>query len=223
MDYVAGWLGTLPEFVDSYWGIDPLRRQSNSVIKNLVDLADFNSLSEFLKTYNCVLDSNAQMTFATKSHRISHEFFPLIDSNILKLCYIDIGTADIHTLAWEFVIKTYTRPIKLNSDSEHKWQVDTLLTHPFTNEKRINALLDQFTQHTNWLRNNQTLLLPKFDHVVLNYSKLFQPGGSRYLCQCIGITVDDPWHDFYDYMLPMAETPAEILIWDHVFQKNTGY
>ena len=213
MDVIAGWTGTLPSFVPSHWGIDPLRRQSTALTQNVLNLGYPTDLNGFLESRRYILDSTACLTFATKSHFIDPALYPFIHAQSLKICHVDITNADIITLAWEFVIKTYLRP------SSNGWLIDTKLSPNCTTQQRITAIDQQIKNHYRYLKTYTHTVL-NCEHIDLKYVELFRSGGSRYFCKKTNISVDDAYHDFYDLMLPLSQTPDEISQWGHVFRKK---
>ena len=178
MDVIAGWLGTLPNFVQSNWGIDPLRRQSTGLTQNVLNLGYPTDLNGFLESHRYTLDPTAQLTFATKSHSIDPAVYPFIDNRALNICYVDISDADIITIVWEFVIKTYLRQLS------NGWQIDTKLSPGCTNQQRIEAVDQEIKNYYGYLKTYTHKILD-CEHVDLKYINLFRPGGSRYFCEKI--------------------------------------
>lgn len=218
MDFIAGWAGTLPNFYPSHWGIDPLRRQSTLATQQVLDLMYPPSITGFLESQKYMLDSAANLTFAIKSHQIDITLYPLIHAQTLKVCHIDITNADIVTLAWEFVIKTYLRP-QWPPTSPTRWGIDTKLSPGCTDQQRIEAIDQQIKFQCRFFKKYSKQNF-KYEYVDLKYVDLFSPGGSRYFCKKVDIFADDSYHNFYDLVLPLSQTPDEVSQWGHVFCKK---
>ena len=58
------------------------------------------------------------------------------------------------------------------------------------------------------------------DVTILDYTKLFTPGGSYYLCDRLELDAPQVCHDFWDQMLPFACSPDSINVWNHDWKKN---
>ncbi|CAB4138127.1 hypothetical protein UFOVP328_320 [uncultured Caudovirales phage] len=213
MDFIAGWLGKLPKFVKSQWYIDPITRQSCSITSNVVLLdRDFDLKSVLEQSYNYKLDPHADVYYATKLHVLNQQHQHLVENKSIKIYNLvtDAGV-DMSQVKWEFFIKTY------GGISYEQWHIDTLINQPtITDQDRVDQL--------NHLLKNKHIVYrypnnPK-DCPLLEYSKLFVPGGSRYLCDVVGISADSDYHDFWDSMLPLAKTPPEVTLWGQRWRKQ---
>jgi len=186
IDFIAGWLGCLPNFVNNWWGIDPLTGQSVGNMRALKRLdSDPNAeLSHFFPEH-VTFKKDAELTYAGSCHGY-HLNTQISNLDFVKVFYIDTKKADPNKLAWEFFAKTYLSRSPLS-------EIPDL--------KRINQGVIKNTIDTNIKFNNS---------IVLDYTKLFVPGGSRYLCDVTNITVSDRYHAYYDTCLFWADTPMEI-------------
>lgn len=196
MDFIAGWLGCLPGYIDNSWSINPVTGASNGDQKQIKNL-DSNkqlTLSECLKNnLNINLDAAAPVCYAGSLHGW-HLAQQIQDYNGVKILYIDISNADQSTILWEFFVKTYLgnkdRFSLLRTDKNHN--------------------LDFILANTN---KQSSIILPRIDvakTIVLDYSQLFVEHGSRYLTDRLGIVVDDIYHNFYNSNLRYANSPNEI-------------
>ena len=58
-------------------------------------------------------------------------------------------------------------------------------------------------------------------YIELDYTQLFQEtGGSRYLCNVLGITAEDRMHKYWDFLLPYIRTPDTIVRWGKVWNRH---
>jgi hypothetical protein len=210
MDFVAGWLGKLPNFVESNWNIDPVTRQSVGTTFNNVDLSDPVSLNGFLESHRYVLDSTAKLIFATKLHAFALEYQPMIDNKSIEIYELCYDSNNLDQVYWEFVIKTFG---KLSAN--RSWNVDN-----FINKDNI---IDQ--DRAEWLdlklRKKHKVQKDKQSNFSgLEYSRLFCNDGSRYLCDALEITADTAYHAFWNIMLPLAVTPDEIELWGKTWRRQ---
>jgi len=188
IDFVAGWLGTLPGFVNNHWSIDATTGQSIGEMR-LAKQLDYEvnySVRNCLRDLGFNLTNDADLIYVGTCH--GKYLQDQIQNDTVKILYIDIDGVDYKKICWEGLAKTYlTRP-SINA----KEDVDT----------------DQIKQLFSKVRNLNCPPTPSA--LILDYTKLFQPGGSRYLCDCLQLTVDNRYHEYYDSQLVWADTPKEI-------------
>jgi hypothetical protein len=191
IDFVAGWLGTLPGFINNHWGIDPTTGQSTGEMRLVKELDNDPSLKLHKHITDvfqnrCQLSSDPILTYAGSCHGWHLDKQIDIDDNV-KVIYIDINNADLNKIKWEFFVKTYlSRPQINNLDT-----LDSILKEP---------IFDQREKYYPLFKNS----------IVLDYNLLFCIDGSRYLCDLIGLDVVDQYHEFYNFNLLWADAPREI-------------
>lgn len=210
MDFVAGWLGVLPNFICSNWNIDPLTRQSHGTTANVVNLGDPNSINDFLESHRYTLDPLAKLTFATKLHNFSPVYQSFLDNHTIDVFSIIYDKNDVDQVVWEYCIKTFGK-----LECNKTWNIDRYIKkETIVDQDRVNFLETML----------RTILLPidnkNINFPSLEFSKLFCSGGSRYLCNIINISVDNVYHQYWDYMVPLAQTPDSVCLWNKVFKKQ---
>jgi hypothetical protein len=213
MDFVAGWLGMLPGFVESHWYIDPVTRQSRGSTANVVDLRQEFDLIEILRhDYRYALSSLGDYCFATKLHGINACYRPLVDNGCISIYNIEADqNVDLSQVKWEYNIKTYGKY------EYGSWHIDSLIELDNVSDSDRIAKLDLLLNnpvHVPQKGITQTV------YPNMYYSSLFVPGGSEYLCNTVGIDVSRDFHKFWDSMLPLAETPAEVTLWGKRWRKH---
>lgn len=209
MDFVAGWLGCLPGFIDNNWSINPVTGASNGDQKQIKNLDNNKNilLDDYLKdNLKINLVPGGKLCYVGGLHgwNLNHQ---IRDYSSVQILYIDIDNAEPSTILWEFFVKTYLRK---------KDRFTLYNTNP--NNKQD---LEDMMQNLIELFNNN--MLPKFRHeksIVLDYTKLFVENGSRYLADCLEIVVDDIYHDFYNSNLQYASSPDEINYIGHIWKKS---
>jgi hypothetical protein len=210
MDFVTGWLGKLPNFVESNWNIDPVTRQSLVTTLLNVDLNNPWSLSGFLESHQYVLDSTSELTFATKLHKFAPEYQPMVDNKLIEIYELWYDSNDAGQVDWEFVIKTYGK-----LDANRSWNIDKIISKDNINDQdRIECLDILLRKKHNVQKDKQS------DFSGLEYSRLFCNDGSRYLCDTLEITADTAYHAFWNIMLPLAQTPDNIELWGKTWRRQ---
>ena len=87
-DFVAGWLSTLPLFMNNFWHIDPVTGKSygQTHIDGL-DIFEINSLELELANYNYIADATSGYTvvYPLSGHNLQHQISPeLVTSGAVK-------------------------------------------------------------------------------------------------------------------------------------------
>jgi len=203
MDFVAGWLGKLPGFIDVNWTINPITGHSNSDA-NLTKILDSDptlTLTELLKTNNYELDKDAEYTLVGTCH--GHHLrtqLNSIDPESYRVLAIDCPKELFDQIAWEFFIKTYLTEFKtrwaLLSGRQFNLAPDLVLANPLINKPNKSF----------FNKDHYPLSYTKLD-----YSMLFVPGGSQYLIDQLGLDpIDARYHKFWDSMLDISTSPKKI-------------
>lgn len=223
MDFVAGWLGTLPDFISSNWHIDPFTGQSTGFMqhtKNLDNQVD--SIEKLLNDHYFTLDPSASMTYAGTCHGLNlNSFKKEIMQNQVGVYVIDDSAADASEILWNFAVKSF---ITKKTDSynlspgQSCWPIDRHLTL-FNDQERVAAfekILKSFKKSTQNISYD-------FSITKIDYTRLFCPGGSYYLCNTIGITAEQRYHQYWDHMLPLSDSPSELKVWGHSLCKSNYF
>ena len=183
---------------------------------------DFNyTLDDVLRESNITLDATATQLFVGGCHglRLNNEVIDTYISNQLaKIFYIDLSSADMDTVKWEFSVKTWLTNRRYSpSINQLNFDVDNFITKSdITDQDRI-LKADKLIKHFSVYGQFE-----KFQKlgIGLDYTKLFEPGGSYYLCEQLGISATPRHHDFWNAMLPFAQSPTEIMQWGHNWRKQ---
>ena len=105
IDFTAGWLSSLPGFVDNQFRIkfDTGQSASDANITKLLDSSNL-SLSSILKDFNINPTAQSNLKYVGVSHGQYQE--TQIDVPT-KVIYIDVANANLAKIGWEFMVKTY--------------------------------------------------------------------------------------------------------------------
>lgn len=225
-DFLCGWVGLLPNMIDNFWRLDPLSGQS----RLLCDIKDYSlnikHLEKYLSDNNFFLDSKSKLSYIVPHHG---EFVNLNDLNSLLSCpavkiyAIDHSLADVSTLKWDNLVKSFLTQQKdqYNLPNRTEWKIDKTLKIPYeeiTNQIRIEAIEKHIEKAQRPLPTYFYCNRP--DIPKLAYEKLFQPGGSRYLCEVLDLEAREQHHNFWDHMLKFATSPDEIECFGRVWRKK---
>lgn len=217
-DFVAGWLGTLPKFINNMWSIDPLTGVSIGEMGKLRGIDCPNAqLSTVLNDLQLELSAITNWTWAGSCHGnfLDHnQILPFIESGLVKILIIDTSTVDIDWLNWQFFAKTYLgqrRNFSLVSRNE-SWIIDNrIVAKTITDDDRIFEARKMLGNFKNQTRETIKTSLPA---TVINYSKLFCNNGSKHLAEALNLdAVPDYCHSIWNTLLPYADTPDTVEAW----------
>lgn len=223
-DFVCGWAGLLPNVLDNWWGIDPVTGLSQGVFETKM-LDHGSNLNEILIKQDICLDANSELFYVGPCHGFNLDLNllgDLINSGSLQLYVIDIGNADKSVIAWDCLVKTYLsqRNTVFFKNTHRTWNIDLEINLPYseiTDQHRIEAVKD-------WAENITIRSVKKYinypDITILDYTKLFTPGGSFYLCDKLGLDAPQACHNYWDQLLPFIQSPDSITVWNHTWKKQ---
>lgn len=223
--FVAGWLGTLPNFIDNQWYIDIETGHTNGYMSILKDLDQGMLFTDFLKNKDFCLSPTAQKYFAGQCHgHFLKKSVSQLDTKCVTVIKIDTSNVDPNHIAWEFLVKTYLRKnrAKNNYEDDTYWNIDKKINKPYnliTDQDRIK----QFTvlATTFKLPTAEQFEVPGIDILLLDYTKLFCIDGSQYLCDQLDFTVINYlYHQYWNYMLKLAKSPDSINVWGVDWNKS---
>lgn len=208
-DFVAGWLGTLPGFVNSRWIIDPETGVSYGYMGDLRAIDQNQKLESVLSSQGLVADPEAEFTWAVSCHGdtlASKDFQSLIDSGAVRFAWIDCSRANPNTIAWEFYVKTYLSHRRA-MDSVKGWAEQWVIGNNLSDREKTQRLQKMLKNHQVCYNK---INLPC---VQIDYVETFCAGGSRYLCQCLGLSASDKHHQYWDSVLPFSQSPSNVRAW----------
>jgi hypothetical protein len=232
IDFVSGWLGTLPNFVNSNWTLHPHYGVSSGFQTSLKELDRlFCPISNLLP--NVELDSQSKITYAASYHGVALESLrEEIIENKIKLSKITFTREQFVDITWEFAVKVFLRPLieydryQKKDKDRLEYGIDRLIAycdnipiHDITDELRIRSVKDKIRNHLlglHYLWRDDSALLG-MPYTPLEFNKLFSvAGGSRYLCEQLNILDSTArHHDFWDAMLPFATSEDSYDVWGY--------
>jgi hypothetical protein len=225
MDFVAGWLSLLPNFVNMNWGVDPVTGQSYGDMR-FAKMLDYGESFDKIWPKQFQLSANADLYITGTGHGHRNNLNNLQDkiaNESVKPIIIDTSGPDINTkkLKWEFIVKTYLSQNKISYHQAFKknaWLIDALINNSpeqIDNKDRI-ATVDELLR--NPIGNAFSTSIHCAGAINLDYNQVFQPSGSQYLCDQLGITVNDRYHQHWNYVLPLSDSPYALTVWGHDWQ-----
>lgn len=213
-DFVAGWLGTLPGFLNNQWTIDSETGQSRSLGQQLKELDNHNgptALNQVLSNYSYCLSSRSRWSYAGSYHEsnLAQKIHPS-NASAIKSVVIDTNKCNPTFILWENIVKTFmTRHRYIHAfNAGTVYGIDFLLSdagQPINDQSRcewIDNLLDSWTVKSSPVVDLNT-------HVI-EYNELFRPGGSHTIAEKLQLTVTDRDHQVWDHMLTLANAPLQI-------------
>lgn len=230
MDFVAGWLSLLPNFVNMNWGLDPVTRQSYGDMR-FAKMLDYGQSFDDVWPGQFQLSAAADLYITGTGHGTNlSQLQDKMASGQVKTVIINTSGPDVNVkkIKWEFIVKTYLSQNKVSYHQAYRkntWMIDDLidkLPEHVNNKDRVakveellrNPMGDTFTAQTS---------CP--GAINLDYNLVFQPNGSRYLCDQLelGISSNSPYHDHWNHMLPLADTPSEVDVWERIWRYNNYF
>lgn len=216
IDFVAGWLGTLSNFVDNTWTISLTTGRSLGYMYQTKAVDWGVDIEPILGNDQLELDGQADTFWAGSCHGYNlnyQKWKDLVEQG--KVLFAKITNIDVPKLKWEFVTKTYLTKNR-HVYAEKAWRIDSELDIEPSDADRIQAVKDRFKDFA--IDGNE--LPSEFPAINLDYQKLFVPNGSRYLCDQLGISADEVNHRYWNLMLPLADSPEELEVWGHVWRRS---
>lgn len=219
-DFLAGWLGTLPQYLQNYWTVDCETGQSVSnanFLKHFPPTPFENDFEKFLHGHNFNLDYNSRLWVSATTHRPDISlFFPPAKRNCLQLISIQISERDRTEIEWNFFVKTLLTKHRQLQDFREKIQYG--VDHFFDAGCEINDE-NRLEKIDVWLsRHVFTTNIPLEADVVLSYSEIFRPGGSVGLSAVLGVQCSDAYHARWNTMTAVASSPKIIERFGKVFR-----
>ena len=208
-DFVAGWLGTLPNFIDSQWRIDLPTGRSLGLMNCLkeIDTVDYgkDTLDRLLKFRNFSLGPS-NWNFAMSCHGNKFEEKIVLTPQV-QLVQILTDSADRALLNWEFIAKTYFSQERFESSvQENKiYNVDKVDTK---------SPVEFIKQQARFIQQLPDYRL-QLDCIQVQYQDLFVPGGSWHLCNKLGINVLPEYHRYWDIQLGLANSKLSYTAFGH--------
>ena len=236
MDFVAGWLGTLPQFLDNEWHIDPLTGQSYGFMRHskMLDHKKFDRFSDLFEEH-FTLNPAADLWYAGALHvNMPENILSAVNSGQAELLIIDTSAVCFSHIHWERTVKTYLSQLRTREAFNRwrrTWQVDGRIikysTTPdsdnsgVTNLDRIALVKEYLLRGINRLYGCMPPLALPIPHKKADYNLLFQSGGSRYLCNILGLPeVSERYHNFWNCQLPLATSPDSLVVWGETWNKS---
>lgn len=205
-DFVAGWLGTLPNSIDTLWRIDIETGRSLGLMtcfKHIdTEQPDPECLDRVLASRNYKIDSTAKWVFNMACH--GYELEKKIDRPQLVEILQITDSSHQDKINWEYTVKTWFS----NDRQEHNVrdnefnQADRTCAGMTDYEQQ--QLIKQFSRSCAAVNVDQTL--SGLTVTKVEYDKLFRPGGSRYLARSLGIDCDNQYHVLWNTQLYFADS-----------------
>ncbi len=224
-DFVAGWLGLLPGFLDNQWHIDLETGLSIGDMGRLRAIDHGQSLDQCLQEHQLELCHQADIIWSVALHGYKlqlKDFQQHIKNKSIQFLSIETDQADHDKIRWEFFIKTYLSTRRSLSWVQRKksWVIDDSPTQDIVSNhdriEKIKTLIGGRQQNCLSTRS----LSKDVPAISLQYTKLFERNGSRYLCDQLELSCSDHYHDYWNDMLPKADSPDTVTVWKQEWSKQ---
>lgn len=219
MDFVAGWLGTLPGWINNQWHIDPVTGQSNGFMR-MTKYLDWGcrDLVTLLQDQQFTLSQNPDYKWAGACHGYDLQpdnVVPHILNGTLEILQIVVDQDQTNEIFWNFVVKTFLTPdlhaghLRNNSP----WSVDKEIVSA-TDTNRIHRV-DQILREPMYLRT----LPDSIPSNKINYREIASSKGSLCLEKLFDLQVPNGCHQLWQKMLPLSFSPSTITVWGHEWRQ----
>jgi hypothetical protein len=215
-DFLAGWLGSLPEFLNSNWTIDWETGQSFTQAKFLKCFHQGSlvtkNLRGFLESYQYVLDQNHDFLVAGTTHDASiANYVDPAQRDLVTILSIQLSQQRLIQSAWEFFVKTFLTKHRYDFAfyNHITYGVDHYLRDQgiMANDHERLKCIDQYLQNINLACLQASSV--RCDY-VFNYDELFVPEGSRHLVSQLDLRCSEKHHEQWNQNLKFAQSPQEI-------------
>ena len=226
MDFVAGWLGTLPGFVDSRWSIDISTGVSlgDTHITKSLDYPD-SDIKRIMYHQNMCLDKDADLIWTGSCHgnRLSR-LKVLNELRHVDIVHIDLTGADTDQIGWEFLAKTYLTKRRNISDclNQNFWAIDHVIDKEkqlISDQDRIEKFVQLSKVKDGITQQIKNIKLDGIRYTNLLYTDLFQPTGSYYLLDQLGLVASGRHHELWQSALKLSTTPDQVEAWGKIWNK----
>lgn len=212
-DFVAGWLGTLDNYIDTQWRIDINTGKSAGLMNCFKSLNQFNcnsdTLSQIISNRRYIMDPESPWSFAFSWHSLSilNKITPN-DLPAVKVLRVTTEGVDPLHLVWEFTAKTFLSTERYESSVNEGifCNVDRLCPGE-SDQQKVRYVKECANRLYNSIIKNTYRATP--NAIDISYQQLFRPGGSRYLCNCLQTSASERHHALWDSSLQLAESKLE--------------
>ena len=220
-DFVAGWLGTLPNAVDTQWRVDPETGRSFGTMNKFKDLTNPNTpnfrsstLQSLLAQSDYVLDPDSPWMLAMSCHG-SNNLAHKVQDTVGSLQIVHIITDPVHdqTIGWEFVVKTHFCRERFESSYAHRKFYNTA-------DAEDQQRCAKIKQMCKFLKHNPDCDLQGLPCVNIDYAQITQAGGSRYLTQQLGISASEKHHLLWDNNVVLAASNKSYQVFGHTWTEQ---
>lgn len=209
-DFLAGWLGTLPMFLENHWTIDCETGQSFTHAKFFKDYQTNQNLDDFLSDRNFFLSDNPTFQVAASTHYIRFPTFTTHHLKHIKIISIRVSNDDLLEVQWNKFVK--------NCLTRHRYEwavwsdVNFGVDEFFTDRSQLND-----NDRRSWIDNNMHQYFPEHPipvcsiaNWVFDYKDVFAPSGSKLIAEALNLQCSERHHDVWRKNLDFSNAPMSI-------------
>lgn len=223
-DFLAGWLGSLPQFLDSSWTIDWETGQSFTMAKFFKDFGQDNSpiknVRNFLHQNRYTLHQEHDFLLAGTTHDPHIARYVSADHrSLVRILSIKVSHERLAEVAWNFFVKTFLTKHRYTCAFENgiTYGVDHYLQAQGISVCNDRVRLDCIDRYL------QNIDLAEFSYhanqydYLFDYDKLFSPDGSRHLVRGLGLCCSEQHHQQWNQNLIYSCSPDQITRFGRTF------
>lgn len=222
-DFITGWLGKLPNFVDTKWYIDLQTGASYSDVHKLkiVDVSPDYTFSQMLSDMNIHFSDDAELNLAVNCHGLHlAENLKGLSTHQYQILNINVNPEANDTF-WQNFVKNflhYNTSIDQLDDYSNQSILQYIDSHGSTQEEIISNFFPK--ENPNFEAKMLFYSSGCNDIIQFDYSELFVSSGSKTLCNRLNLIAPERVHAYWDAMLPFAEAPDELEFLGKVWKKS---
>jgi hypothetical protein len=226
-DFLAGWLGSLPDFVDSQWYIDCETGQSFTHAKFFKEYQNHFNLDDFLAGYNFARSDRSTFQLAATTHFCDLSNVPAAN---VKIISIRVSESDMVEVQWNRLVKTFLTQHRYESAmwKNIRYGIDLQIEDRsnIDNDARF-RLLENRKQS---LFDNIPRPICQTADYVFDYKEIFTPMGSHLIADRLKLQCVNRHHLLWQKNLEFAAPPdiidrfGQTYTFDdfkHMFQNQT--
>jgi len=228
-DFLAGWLGTLNNAVDTDWRIDAVTGRSfglMNLIKNeLINLEKFDlNLTRTLSNVGYELNSESDIMITVSCHRIGISLSRR-ELDAIKTIQVITDPSDRENCNWEFIVKTFLCKERFESSyqSGNLWNVDKKLEDQGLDKTDQNRVF-YIKKIISNIKNDPSRFdvnIDQWSPLKLHYKELLSPTGSHTVSNLLQINPSYLHHKLWRTNLAMASSQDQYTIFEYVWDRNT--
>jgi len=222
-DFLTGWLGKLPSFIDTKWYIDLTcgASHSDAHLVKIVDTSPKHTFVHLLEKMDIRFSDDAILNLAVNCHGINlADNLKGLSKSQYEILNINVNPNANDTF-WQNFVKNFLH-YNTSIDQLDDYMNQSILQYiPQVGDTQEEIISNFFSKDNPNFESKMLISNYNQDEVIqFDYNELFVKSGSRILCNRLNLYAPDNVHAFWDAMLPFADPPPEVEFLGKVWKKS---